>query len=367
MINPDYQKREAKAVSAIKKAIPSSLKSNMLPISRGMFAELYENDEAFPNHYLACAIDGVGTKLVLAEAMGIYDTVGIDLVAMSANDLATLGAVNPFLFVDYLAVQEKIEEKGLTGDIIKGIVKGLEQCECSAILRNSIKINLGKGETASVDELIHGTKPGYAFDLAGAMIGFIEKSKLRTTVNVGDQIIAFKSSGPHSNGYTDLRLHLLKGEFETRKEFKNRYKGRFRLDDKFDGSTIGKILLTPTKIYSKMVAEIARDFEIIGINNTGYGLKNFNRIQGNFEFLIDDPIKPLPIFGLMQKESKFSDKEMYQRFNMGMGFFIIAKKGDALDIEAKYPETEIIGEVKKADKTRTVLIKNNKKIVFEGY
>jgi len=367
MIKPNYQKREAKAVSAIKKAIPSSLKSNMLPISKGMFAELYENDEAFPNHYLACAIDGVGTKLVLAEAMGIYDTVGIDLVAMSANDLATLGAVNPFLFVDYLAVQEKIEEKGLTGPIIKGIVNGLEQCDCSNVLRNSIKINLGKGETASVDELIHGTKPGYAFDLAGAMIGFIEKSKLRTNVNIGDQIIAFKSSGPHSNGYTDLRLKLLKGDFETRKEFKKRYTGRFGLDDKFDNSTIGKILLTPTKIYSKIVAQIAKDFEITGINNTGYGLKNFNRLKGNFEFLIDDPIKPQPIFELMQKESKFSDKEMYQRFNMGMGFFIIAKKGDALDIETKYPETEIIGEVKKADKTRTVLVKDNKKIIFEGY
>src|SRR3989344_5206317 len=190
MIKPNYQKREAKAVSAIKKAIPSSLKSNMLPISKGMFAELYENDEAFPNHYLACAIDGVGTKLVLAEAMGIYDTVGIDLVAMSANDLATLGAVNPFLFVDYLAVQEKIEEKGLTGPIIKGIVKGLEQSECSAILRNSIKINLGKGETASVDELISAIKPGYGFDIAGAMIGFIEKDKLNTKISVGDKIIA---------------------------------------------------------------------------------------------------------------------------------------------------------------------------------
>src|SRR3989338_9004345 len=244
MDKSDYQHRESKAVSAIKKAIPQKLKQSMNPVSDGMFAELFENNEVFPNHFMACAIDGVGTKLILAEAMGKYGTVGIDLVAMSANDLATLGAVSPFLFVDYLAVQEKIEEKGLTGPIIKGIVNGLEQCDCSNVLRNSIKINLGKGETASVDELIHGTKPGYAFDLAGAMIGFIEKAKLRTTVNVGDQIIAFKSSGPHSNGYTDLRLRLLKGEFETRKEFKKRYKGRFKLDDKFDGSTIGKILLT---------------------------------------------------------------------------------------------------------------------------
>ena len=314
MVDPDYQKREAFAVSAIKKAIPSSLKRNMLAISKGMFAELYENNEVFPNHYMACAIDGVGTKLVLADAMEIYDTVGIDLVAMSANDLATLGAVSPFLFIDYFAVQLGFEEKGLTGELMKGIVKGLEMCEVGDILRSSMHINIGKGETASVDELLAGTKPGYGFDIAGGMIGFIEKAKLRTNVNIGDQIIAFKSSGPHSNGYTDLRLHLLKGEFEARKEFKKRYKGRFKLDDKFDGSTIGKILLAPTKIYSKIAAEIARDFEIIGVNNTGYGLKNFNRIRGNFEFFINDPIKPQPIFELMQKESRFSEKVVFEGY-----------------------------------------------------
>src|SRR3989338_3780747 len=132
MTYADYQKREAKAVDAIKKAIPSSLKQNMLPISKGMFAELYES-KVLPKHYLACAIDGVGTKIILAEAMHKFDTVGIDLVAMSANDLATLGAVSPFLFVDYFAVQEKIEEEGLTGEIMKGIVKGLEQCDSSGI------------------------------------------------------------------------------------------------------------------------------------------------------------------------------------------------------------------------------------------
>ena len=124
MSNPDYQKREAKAVSAIKSAIPFSLKQDMIKTSQGMFADLHENNEVFPNHFMASAIDGVGTKLILAEAMNIFNTVGIDLVAMSANDLATLGAVSPFLFIDYLAVQEKIQEQALTGDIIKGIVKG---------------------------------------------------------------------------------------------------------------------------------------------------------------------------------------------------------------------------------------------------
>ncbi len=367
-MDTDYQKREAKAVDAIKKAIPSKLKQDMSALSEGMFAELYENNEVFPNHFMACAIDGVGTKLILAEAMGEYDTVGIDLVAMSANDLATLGKVSSFLFIDYFAVQSEFEEKGLTGDVMKGIVKGLEMCEVGDILRSSIHINMGKGETASVDELITGLKPGMGFDIAGGLIGFVKKEDINTNVKIGDKIIALKSSGAHSNGYTDLRLRLLKGDFETRPEFKKNYKGRFKLDDKFDGSTIGKVLLEPTRIYCKSIAAIADKMKVLGINNTGYGLKNFNRIKG-FQFLIDNPIKPQPIFELMQKESGFSDEQMYKKFNMGMGFFLIVDKNDAdkaLSIAEKFKEeAKIVGEVKEG--SGTVLVRDGKKVVFEGY
>jgi len=363
----DYQKREAKAVSAIKKAIPSRLKQNMNPISDGMFAELYEN-EVFPNHYMGCAIDGVGTKLILAEAMQKFDTVGIDLVAMSANDLATLGKISPFLFIDYFAVQSEFQENGLTGDLMKGIVKGLEMSEVGDILRSSIHINIGKGETASVDELISGLHPGMGFDIAGGMIGFIKKDDVHGKIKIGDKIIALKSSGPHSNGYTDLRLNLLKGDFETRSEFKKNYKGRFKLDDSFDNSTIGRILLEPTKIYCKTVAAIASEIKVAGINNTGYGLKNLNRIKG-FQFVLDNPIKPQPIFGLIQKESGFSDEEMYRKFNMGMGFFLIVEKDDAeqaISIAEKFnEEAQVVGEVKKGE--NTVLVKDNKRIIFEGY
>ena len=98
-MDTDYQNREAKAVEAIKNAIPKGMKRDMLDISKGMFAEIYEN-KVFPNHYMVCGIDGVGTKLILAEAMGIYDTIGIDCVAMSVNDLVTLGAVSPFIFMN---------------------------------------------------------------------------------------------------------------------------------------------------------------------------------------------------------------------------------------------------------------------------
>jgi phosphoribosylformylglycinamidine cyclo-ligase len=363
----DYQDREAFAVEAIKKAIPKSLKTDMLPVSKGLFCELYENKEVFPNHYLACAIDGVGTKVILAEALHKFDTVGIDLVAMSANDLATFGKMSPFLFIDYFAVEHKIEEEGLTGDIIKGIVKGLEQCDASKILRNSIRVNFGKGETASVDELMSGISPGYGFDIAGGMIGFVPKKGFGFQIKPGQKIIALPSSGLHSNGYTDARLKLLKGEFETREKFKKRYQGRHKIDEQFEGSTIGLTMLTPTKLYVRDMAAVSKDFNVQGCNNTGYGLKNLNRITGKFDFLINDPIEPLPIFKLLQKDSGYTDEEMYKKFNMGMGFFIICEKEDAESILQRLKNGKIVGEVRKAENTKTILEKNNKKIVFEGY
>ena len=366
-MSPSYQNAESKAVDAIKKAIPSSLKQDMLKESKGMFAELFENNEVFPKHYIATAIDGVGTKVVVAEAMHKFDTIGIDCVAMSANDLATLGAVSPFLFMDYLACQSRFQEGKFTGDLIKGVVKGLEQCNSSSILRNSIRINFGKGETASVDELIT-SATGYGFDIGGCMIGFIDKKKFnRQKIKPGQKIIALKSSGPHSNGYTDLRLNLLNGDFETREEFKKKYKGKYNLDYKFDGSTIGKILLEPTKIYIETMAKISRNFDVVGFNNTGYGLKNLNRTPKKVEFRINNPIKPQSIFDLMQKESKFSDEEMYSTFNMGMGFFVVCDKGNADDILQIAKDGQIVGEVRKSNKTITVLEKKYNKLMFEGY
>ncbi len=366
-MKPSYQDAESKAVDAIKKAIPSSLKHDMLAESKGMFAELFENKEVFPKHYIASAIDGVGTKIIIAEAMRKFDTIGIDCVAMSANDLATLGPVSPFLFMDYLACKSRIQEEKITGQIVKGMSIGLKQCNSSKILHNSIRLNFGKGETASVDELID-SSDGYGFDIAGCMIGFIEKSKFnRQKIKPGNKIIALKSSGPHSNGYTDLRRHLLNGEFETRPQFKKLYKGKYSLNYKFDGSTIGKILLEPTKIYIEAMAKISKNFDVAGFNNTGYGLKNLNRSKKKVEFRINNPLKPQPIFELMQKESNFSDEQMYKTFNMGMGFFIVCDKNDADDILQIAKDADIVGEVRKSNKTITILEKGNRKIVFEGY
>ena len=355
MADADYGAREEKAVAAIKKAIPSTLKRDMHPLSKGMFCEIYENKEVFPDHFLATAIDGVGTKVILAEAMRKYDTIGIDLVAMSANDLATFGKMSPFMFIDYLAVEHKIEEEALTGDIIKGMVKGLEQCDASGIFRNSIRVHFGKGETASVDELMSGINEGYGFDLAGGMIGFVPKKNFGFQVRPGQKIIALPSSGLHSNGYTDARLRLLKGEFETREKFRKRYTGKFRLDDDFDGSTIGETLLAPTRLYVKQMAKISKGFNVQGANNTGYGLKNLNRVTGKFSFHLTDPLEPQPIFKLLQKEGKFTKEQMYTKFNMGMGFFIICEKDEAEDILQVVKEGAVVGEVRAAPSTKVVM------------
>ena len=357
-MKPSYQDSESKAVDAIKKAIPSSLKQNMLAQSKGMFAELYENSEVFPNHFIACGIDGVGTKGIVAEAMNKYDTIGIDCVAVCANDLATLGAVSPFLFMDSILCQSEIRDKAITGDIAKGMSKGLEQCNASNILKNSIKINFGKGETACVDEILSSPIPGYAIELIGCMIGFIAKNKFgKLKIKPGQKIIALKSSGPHCNGFTDLRIYLLNGDFETRAEYRKKYKGKNSLDYKFDGSTIGKLLLEPTRIYIQTMAKISKNFDVVGFNNTGYGLKNLNRTSEKVKFRINNPIKPQPIFDLMQKESKFTDEQMYATFNMGMGFFVVCDKQNADDILQIAKDAQIVGDVLNSNKTVAVLEK----------
>lgn len=369
----DYGEREAIAVAAIKNAIPPEFKSNLVKESKGFFTELFQCS-AFPNHYFATAVDGVGTKVILAIAMEKYDSIGIDCVAMNANDMAVLGKIRPFLFLDYIACQEKIEEKAITGDILKGVVKGLKMADASDVIRNSVKLNIGKGETASLDELIASPKAGYGFDIAGCLVGIIEKKEFKYSVKPGMQIIALESSGPHSNGYTALRHYLLNGDFEERKEFKKNYKGKFSLNDSLpngNGETIGEALLEPTMIYTKTMARIAEEFNVVGANNTGYGLKNLNRLGNGIKCIIDSPVEPSAIFKLMQKESKYSAEKMYETFNMGMGFFVIAKKEDADGIlslaEKCKQKAQVVGYIEKgAEKESSVLLKKEK-IKFMGY
>ena len=190
-------------------------------------------------------------------------------------------------------------------------------------------------------------------------------------IKPGFKVIALKSSGCHSNGYTDIRLNLLNGDFETRPEFRRRYRGRFSLHDKFGSATIGQELLKPTRIYLRTVNAISKEFSVLGFNNTGYGLKNLNRAKEKVEFRITGPLKPQPIFELLQKESGFSDEEMYRKFNMGQGFFLVCRPEDAsgvINIAQKFgDDAKVVGEVRKSDVTKVVLEKNGKEIEYVGY
>jgi len=368
----NYLKSESFAVKKLKEAIPVFFKSNQLKKTKGFFVELFENKEVFPNYYLASTVDGVGSKVLIASLMQKFDSIGIDLVAMNSNDLSTMPLIKPFIFSDYIAAQHLILEHGITKQIMHGIVKGLKQVDNSKILHSSFHLNIGKGETAFLDELI--ADNGFGFDLAAFMIGFIEKKNARIKINSNMKIIAFESSGLHSNGFTFARHLLLNGDFEKRKEFKKKYKGKYSLNSElsFTNKTLGEELLKPTLIYSKPLSAIAKKFPyVIGINNTGFGLKNFNRLPKT-QFIINDPIKPEGIFAFIKEESKLSWKELYEKFNMQQGFFVLVKEKDVdetLSIIEKFKfKAKVVGFTRKA-KESSVILKAPflKKIVFKGY
>lgn len=251
---------------------------------------------------------------------------------------------------------------------MEGIVKGVE---LAGILR------IGKGETASVDEMLGSPKSGYGFDLAGILIGSIRKKDADIKIiKPGFLIVGFCSSGPHCNGYTSLRHKLLNGDFEERSEIKKLYEGRFSLNDKIPetNQTIGETLLKPTIIYSRAMKKIGEQFPYIqGINITGYGLKNFNRVGEGVRYQITDPFEPQPIFNLYKKETGEPDEKIYESLNMGLGFALIVRLQDANEVIKIASEsghkTKVIGGVTISNdgKNRTILHKGRKEILFEGY
>ncbi len=261
--------------------------------------------------------DGVGSKVIVANEMKKWDTIGIDCIAMNVNDCLVLGA-RPLAFVDYLAMEKMDVEKAK--EIAKGLKKGAEESGIEII----------GGETATLPEIIRG------FDLAGTCLGIIEKKF--NEIKEGDIIIGLKSNGLHSNGYTLAR-----------KVFKEN--GYSFQDEIEEIGVIGNELLKPTRIYVKEILHLWNEIDIKGIAHiTGGGLRKLKRVNQEVCFCIEEPMQPQPIFKIIQKLGKISDKEMYQTFNMGMGMAIILSREDvdtALDILNKYVEAKIVGMVKK--------------------
>ncbi|MDV0445248.1 Phosphoribosylformylglycinamidine cyclo-ligase [Methanimicrococcus sp. At1] len=248
----------------------------------------------FGEFAVAMTTDGVGSKVLIANEMGKWDTVGIDCVAMNVNDLLAIGA-EPIGFVDYLALEK--HKPGFAEEVGIGLAKGAEISRMSIV----------GGETATLPDVIKG------FDLAGTCIGAVKKEDVLTgeKIKVGDVIIGLKSSGIHSNGYSLVRKIIKESPYD--------YQDYCPYDSK---KTIGDELLIPTKIYME-VLDVLKQHEVHGLAHiTGSGLLKLRRIT-NLGFDFDDPIEPPEIFKFLQQQGNVSDLEMYKTFNMGMGFIII--------------------------------------------
>jgi len=255
----------------------------------------------------AMSTDGVGTKIIVAEKLQKFDTVGIDMVAMVANDLVCVGA-EPLTLVDYLAVQSTPKQKLL--EIMKGVKTGADQAGMAVV----------GGETASLPEMITGD--GTGFDLAGAGIGIVRKLITGEEITPGDAIIGIPSSGPHSSGFTLIRKVL---DMEDKK--------------------ILETILTPTRIYVKPTLNLLNKNEIHGLAHiTGGGLLNIPRLNPNHGYEIDNPLKPQQIFIQIQSTG-IEEEEMYKTFNMGMGFVIISPETEFSKIKSEFPGAEIVGKV----------------------
>ncbi len=283
----------------------------------GLFASLID----FGDKYITMATDGVGTKLMIAEALNKWDTVGIDCIAMNVNDTICVNS-EPTSFVDYIAIDKPNED--ITREIGIGLQKGAELSNMEIV----------GGEIAVLPEIVKGV------DLSGTCLGYVAKDRIITgsTCEEGDLIVSLRSSGIHSNGLTLARKIV---------EANN-----LGWNDKVSGlsKTIGEELLTPTEIYVKQVLEITSDFNVHGlVDITGGGLRNILRMKKGLQYVISDPVKPAPIFKVLQEMGEVEDKEIYQTLNMSMGFTIIAPAEDAEGIAKKYQNAEIVGRVQKGN------------------
>jgi phosphoribosylformylglycinamidine cyclo-ligase len=282
-------------------------------LASGHYANVVRLDERLG---IALSTDGVGTKLLVAEQLGRWDTVGIDCVAMNVNDVVCVGA-EPLAMVDYLAVERADPE--VAEAIGAGLAKGAELAG----------IEIVGGELAQLGELING------LDLAGACFGVVALDSLVTGAEIepGDAVIGLPSSGLHSNGYT-LARRALEG---------------ISLDDERLGRPLGEVLLEPTEIYVKPVVELLRsEVGVRGLAHiTSGGLANLLRLEAEVGYQIDDPLPVPPIFTLIQELADVPSDEMQEVFNMGCGFCVVVAaddEGKALDrLRAHYPDAEQIG------------------------
>ncbi len=279
----------------------------------------------FKDPILVSSTDGVGTKLKIAVEAEKHDTIGIDLVAMSVNDLVVQGA-QPLFFLDYFS-SSKLELDVAT-DVVKGIAEGCKQAGCALV----------GGETAEMPGIYQEGE----YDLAGFAVGAVERDEiLPRETQAGDVLIGLNSSGVHSNGYSLVR-HILQ-------------KNGVKFSDKiFDRKTAGEILLTPTKIYVKSCLAAIKTGKVKAMSHiTGGGLvENLPRVLSEgvgFEIDYNSWQRP-EIFDYLQKLGNVSDEEMHRTFNCGIGMVLVVEKGSEDEVltvlKAQGEEAQVIGELK---------------------
>ncbi|GIF08021.1 phosphoribosylformylglycinamidine cyclo-ligase [Actinoplanes siamensis] len=298
-----------RAVELLKSKVKKTTRPEVMG-DLGGFSGLFRlNTAKYSSPILASSTDGVGTKLVIAQQLDIHDTIGIDLVAMVVDDLVACGA-EPLFLLDYIACGEVVPDK--IAEIGAGIADGCRYAGCALL----------GGETAEHPGVLRPDE----YDVSATGVGVVEESEIlgKERVELGDAVIAMRSSGLHSNGYSLVR-HVLLGA------------GRMRLDtvvDDFGTSrTLGEELLTPTKIYAKDCLGLIEETDVRAFSHvTGGGIPgNLNRVlPGTMDAVVDRSTwRPQPIFDLIQAKGRIEDTEMEATFNMGVGMFAIVSSDDA--------------------------------------
>lgn len=266
------------------------------------------------DQYLALATDGVGTKLLVAEAVEDYSTIGIDCMAMNVNDLVAAG-VEPVAFVDYLAVEEPDDEEA--EQIGAGLQEGAKRAGVALV----------GGETAVMPDVIKG------LDIAGTCAGLAPKDAVFPgEAEVGDVLVGWPSSGIHSNGLTLAR------EAVTRN---HEYSDPFPHDE---SKTIAEELLTPTRIYTDVLEPLRVNNANAAAHVTGGGWSNLTRM-GDYRYVTEDPFDAQQVYDFVQAEGDVSDEEMHRTFNMGTGFVAALSEADAESVVEASEAGRIIGHV----------------------
>ena len=324
-------------VERIKPFAKKTLREGVLS-GLGGFGALFEVPKRYREPVLVSGTDGVGTKLKLAFELNRHDTVGIDLVAMSVNDVLVQGA-EPLFFLDYFACGKL--DVDVAANVIKGIAKGCEYAACALI----------GGETAEMP----GMYPDGEYDLAGFAVGAVEKSKVITGQQIvaGDVVLGIASSGAHSNGYSLVRKIIARSQPD--------------LNAPFDGTrTLADAIMAPTRIYVKPVLALMEKVTVKGLAHiTGGGLtENVPRVlPENVKAVIEKNTWQRPkLFQWLQQEGNVAESEMHRVFNCGIGMVVVVAAQDAAEamrlLNEAGEKTQVIGRIepRSGDEAQTIVI-----------